>query len=102
MPTSSVAVEHFKVYGYEVAIPPGSRVNKNLFTQLRIRAFSDVEKPFYVSDLAVIAAKSENKKRLFNVREGSDYPAAWLTCTIALQSTYHCRVNKCYFHPAAG
>ena len=33
-----------------------------------IRAFSDVEKP----DLAVKAAKSENKKRLYNVKEGSD------------------------------
>ena len=30
----------------------------------------------------------------FNVREGSDNPA----CTFALQSTYHCRLNKCYLH----
>ena len=37
-----------------------------------IRAFSDVEKPFLFSDLAVKAAKSENKKRLYNVKEGSD------------------------------
>ena len=36
-----------------------------------IRSFSDVEKPFLFSDLAVEAAKSKNKKRFFNVREGS-------------------------------
>ena len=45
----------------------------------RIRAFSDVEKPFLFSDLAALTAKSETKKRLLNVREGSDYTAAWLT-----------------------
>ena len=33
-----------------------------------IRAFSDVGKPFLFSDLAAKAARSENKKRLFNVR----------------------------------
>ena len=27
---------------------PGGRVNKNLFTRLLIRAFSDVEKLFYI------------------------------------------------------
>ena len=42
---------------------PGSRV---------IQAFSDVEKSFLFSDLAVKAAKSENKKGLFNIRKGSD------------------------------
>ena len=41
-----------------------------------IRAFSDVEKPFLSSDLAALTAISVNKKRLYNVREGSDYPAA--------------------------
>ena len=46
-------------------------------------AFFNLEKPFLFSDLAVKAAKSENKKkafqppnqklkRLFNYREGSD------------------------------
>ena len=30
-----------------------------------IRAFSDVEKPFLISDLAVKAAKSENKRKAF-------------------------------------
>ena len=34
----------------------GGRVNKML-----IRAFSDVEKPFLLSDLAALTAKSENK-----------------------------------------
>ena len=39
-----------------------------------IRVFSDVEKPILFSDLAVKAATSENnnKKNVFNVREGSD------------------------------
>ena len=37
-----------------------------------VQAFSDVEKPFLFSDLAVKAAKSENKKRLFNARDGSN------------------------------
>ena len=45
-----------KLRGYS----PGGRVNKHLFTRLLIRAFSDVEKPFLFSDLAVKAAKSEN------------------------------------------
>ena len=36
-----------------ISCQPGSRV---------IRAFSDVEKPFLLSDFAVKAAKSENKK----------------------------------------
>ena len=49
---------------------PGVCVNKNLFTRLLIRAFSDIEKPFLLSE-------SENKMRLF--REGSNYPAAWFT-----------------------
>ena len=40
-----------------------------------MRAVSDVGKPFTFSDLAVEAAKSENKKKLFffNAREGSDW-----------------------------
>ena len=38
-----------------------------------IRAFSDVQKPFLFSDLAVKAASQKIKKRFFNVREGSDY-----------------------------
>ena len=42
---------------------PGSRV---------IRALSDVKKPFLFSDLVVKAAKSENEKRLFIIREGLD------------------------------
>ena len=42
-------------------------------TRLLIRAFFDVEKPRSFSDLAALTAESENKKRLFNVREGSDY-----------------------------
>ena len=42
---------------------PGNRV---------IRAFRDVEKPVLISDLAVTAAKSENIKRFFNVRDGSN------------------------------
>ena len=74
---------------------PGGRVNKT-FTRLLIRAFSDVEKPYF-SDSAALTAKSENKKafqrqrrlglkppnhkikkkRLFNVKDGSDYPTAW-------------------------
>ena len=33
----------------------------NLFTQLLMQAVSDVEKPFLFSDLAALAAKSENK-----------------------------------------
>ena len=40
-------------YKYEVAIPRGGRVNKNLFTRLLNRAFSDVEKSFLFSVLAV-------------------------------------------------
>ena len=40
---------------------------------LLIQAFTDGEKPFLFSDLAALAAKSENKKRLFNIREGSEY-----------------------------
>ena len=48
-----------------------------LFKQIQFR--SDIEKPFSFSDLAAFTAKSENGKRLFNAREGSDYPAAWLT-----------------------
>ena len=42
---------------------PGSRVN---------RAFSGVKKPFLFSDLAVKAAKSENKKKIFNVIDDAD------------------------------
>ena len=39
-----------------------------------IRAFSDVNKPFLFSDLAIKGAQSETKikKKFFNVREGSD------------------------------
>ena len=33
---------------------------KNLFTRLLIRVFSDVEKPFLFSYLAALTAKSEN------------------------------------------
>ena len=79
------------IYWWVVGNLPGSRAN-NLYSpgsdklteehlcmssscQLGsrvIRAFSDVEKPFFISDLAVSAAKSENKRRLFSVREGFD------------------------------
>ena len=45
----------------EVAIFPAA-VSINLFTRLLIRTFSDVEKAFLFSDLAVKAAKSDNKK----------------------------------------
>ena len=41
-----------------------------------IRTFSDVGKPFLFANLEALSAKSENKKRLFNVREGLDYPTA--------------------------
>ena len=37
-----------------------------------IRAIPGVEKPFLFSNLAVKAAKSEYRNRLFNVAEGSD------------------------------
>ena len=43
------------------------------------RLHQEVKKPFLFSDLAVLAAKSENKKRLVNVRDSMDCPAAWLT-----------------------
>ena len=59
----------FTLTFYEVAISSAA-VSVKLFTQLLILAFSDDEKPFLFSDLAVW---------LFNVREGSDYPAAWWT-----------------------
>ena len=42
---------------------PGSRV---------IRAFSDLNKDFFISCLAALTAKSENKIRLFHVRGGLD------------------------------
>ena len=45
---------------------PGGRVNKNLYTRMLIRAFSDVEKPFFLfPDLAALTAKSGNKNRAF-------------------------------------
>ena len=37
-----------------------------------MRTVSDVEKPFLFSDLAARVARSENQKRLINVREDSD------------------------------
>ena len=58
---------------------PQRPCQQNLFIQMLIRAFHDNQKPFLFSDLMVKATKSENKKGLFNVREGSDYPTAWLT-----------------------
>ena len=78
---------------------PGGRVNKT-FTRLLTRPLSDVEKPFLVSDLAALTAKSENKA--FQRQRRLGLPGClvdtMLTCAIALDSAYHCRVNKCYLH----
>ena len=78
-------------------------------------------KAFLFSDLAVGSIRQIRKKCFFNVREGSNYPAAWLTwswhvklhlsqlitarwinviCTAAgwiVHYPFDCRVNKCLF-----
>ena len=65
----------------EVAISPAGMSIKFIYSTAN-PSFSDVKRSFLFSDLATLTGKSENnnnKKRLLNIREGSDYPAAWLT-----------------------
>ena len=57
-----------------------------MLTRQVIRAFSGVEKPFLFSDLAVKAAESENKNKVFSTSE-----KAWISS----------RVNK-FIGTAAG
>ena len=85
----------------EVAIPPAA-VSLNLFTRLQTRAFSHVVKPCLVSDFAALTAKPENKKAFQRQQRQLGFPGCLvdmkLTCTIALQTAYHCRMNKIYLH----
>ena len=85
----TISAEKSKRSGYLSAAMPINLKLKSLF--------------FHFLIWRLLTVKLENKK-LFYFRESSGYPAAWfmvdikLTYTIALQSTYHCRVNKCYLH----
>ena len=60
----------FFFFCFEVAVVPAAVSIKLIYPTAnpsllwRIRAFSDVEKPFLFSDLAALTAKSENKKGL--------------------------------------
>ena len=79
---------------------PRSPCQSNSFTRLLIRAFSQIEKPSLFSNLAALTAKSENKTKALECQGRLRLPGCLvdmkLTYTIiALQSVYHCRVNKC-------
>ena len=60
----------------EMAIPLAT-VSKKLIYLANNSSLLWRWKPFLLSDLAALIAKSV--KTIFNVRKGSDYPAAWLT-----------------------
>ena len=85
-----------------MAIPPAAVPIKLIFIRLLIRVFYDVEKPFIFSHLAALTAISENEKKSFQGQRRLGLPGCLvgmnLTRAIALQSTYHCRVNNCYLH----
>ena len=80
----------------EVAIPPAAVPIKLIYPAANPSLLWRW-KAFLFSDLAALTAKSENKKG-FSTPRRLGLPGCVvdmkLTCTIALQSTYHCRVNK--------
>ena len=57
---------------------------------------------YLFSDLAALTAKSENIEKAFQRQRRLGLLGCLvdmeLTCTIALQLTYHCRVKNCYLH----
>ena len=67
--------------GEEVTIPPAAVSVKLIYPAANPRSSTDVGKPFLFYYLAALTAnrKSENRKGLFNVREGLDYSTASLT-----------------------
>ena len=50
-----------------------------------------------ISNFGPLALELDALPTVIHVREGCLVDVK-LTCTIALQSTYHCRVNGCYLH----